>query len=94
MNCRRLGYTKSPTENLLPVLFFSTDQGQFRYSELPNETLFKLLTENMEKLNDREVLLTDEECRRFTCHVVGRERNGMALPFSEQVEFETDFATR
>ena len=54
-------------------------------SDSPNESLFKLLLENMERLNDREVTLTDVDWRRFTQHVQSRNRSGIPLPFPEEL---------
>ena len=54
-------------------------------SDLPNENLFKLLLENMERLNDRDVILTEEDWQRFTQHVQTRPRNGVPLPFPEEL---------
>ena len=47
----------------------------------PNEKLFKLLLESMERLNDREVTLTDFSSLRFTQHLQNRKRNDIPLPF-------------
>ena len=52
---------------------------------LPNENLFKLLLENMERLNDREVMLSEEEWYRFTQHIQSRQRSGVPLPFPEEL---------
>lgn len=54
-------------------------------SDLPNENLFKLLLENMERLNDREVILTEADWQRFTQHIQSRQRNGVPLPFPEEL---------
>lgn len=54
-------------------------------SDLPNENLFKLLLENMERLNDRDVTLTEDDWQRFTQHVQSRPRNGVPLPFPEDL---------
>lgn len=47
----------------------------------PNEKLFKLLLESMERLNDREVTLTDFSSLRFIQHLQNRKRNDIPLPF-------------
>lgn len=39
----------------------------------------------MERLNDREVTLTEIEWQRFTQHVQSRKRNGIPLPFPEEL---------
>lgn len=39
----------------------------------------------MERLNDREVVLTEEDWQRFTQHVQSRPRNGVPLPFPEEL---------
>lgn len=53
-------------------------------SDLPNENLFKLLLDNMERFNDREVTMAEIDWQRFTQHVQGRNRNGIPLPFPEE----------
>lgn len=75
-------------------LFILLESSQVKHSDSPNEALFNLLIEHMEKLNNREIRLTDEDCRRFVWHVIGRERSGFSLPFSEDIVFEKDFSTR
>ena len=37
------------------------------------------------RLNEREVTLTDSDCQRFTQHIQSRNRNGMPLPFPEEL---------
>ena len=54
-------------------------------SDNPNKNLFTLLLENMERLNDRDVELTDEDGQRFTQHIQSRPRNGVPLPFPEEL---------
>ena len=54
-------------------------------SESPNEHLFKLLLENMERLNDREVTLTEEDWNRFLQHLSSRPRHGIPLPFPAEL---------
>ncbi|XP_048580524.1 KICSTOR complex protein SZT2 isoform X3 [Nematostella vectensis] len=49
--------------------------------ELPNETLFRLLIEEMQQLNDREIQLSEQGCRGLVKHVIGRDRNGIPVPF-------------
>lgn len=39
----------------------------------------------MERLNDREVILTEEDWQRFTQHIQSRQRNGVPLPFPEEL---------
>lgn len=39
----------------------------------------------MERLNDREVMLSEEDWHRFTQHVQSRQRNGVPLPFPEEL---------
>lgn len=65
------------------VMFFSSAAADS--SDSPNENLFKLLLENMERLNDREITLTEEDWRQFTRHVQSRRRNGVPLPFPEEI---------
>lgn len=65
------------------VIFFSSAAADS--SDLPNENLFKLLLENMERLNDREITLTEADWQRFTQHVQSRRRNGVPLPFPEEI---------
>ena len=38
----------------------------------------------MERLHNRDVVLTEEDCQRFTQHVQSRPRNGVPLPFPEE----------
>ena len=38
----------------------------------------------MERLNNCDVVLTEEDCQRFTQHVQSRPRNGVPLPFPEE----------
>lgn len=39
----------------------------------------------MERLNDREVVLSDDDWNRFTQHILIRPRNGVPLPFPEEL---------
>lgn len=39
----------------------------------------------MERLNDREVMLTNSNSLRFTQHLQNRNRNGIPLPFPEEL---------
>ena len=39
----------------------------------------------MERLNDRDVILSEEDWQRFTTHVQSRPRNGVPLPFPEEL---------
>ena len=39
----------------------------------------------MERLNDREVILSDDDWNRFTQHILIRPRNGVPLPFPEEL---------
>ena len=39
----------------------------------------------MERLNDRDVALSEEDWQRFTQHVQSRPRNGVPLPFPEEL---------
>lgn len=64
-------------------MFFSSAAADS--SDSPNENLFKLLLENMERLNDREITLTEADWQRFTQHVQSRRRNGVPLPFPEEI---------
>lgn len=65
------------------MFFFSSTAADS--SDSPNENLFKLLLENMERLNDREITLTEADWQRFTQHVQSRKRNGVPLPFPEEI---------
>lgn len=64
------------------ILFFTASDDS---SDLPNENLFELLLENMKRLNNREVQLTEEDCQRYTRHVQSRPRFGVSLPFPEEL---------
>lgn len=68
-------------EMLFPSLKETSPQGSVVSIDSPNEKLFKLLLESMERLNDREVTLTDFSSLRFTQHLPNRKRNDMPLPF-------------
>ena len=37
------------------------------------------------RLNEREITLTESDCQRFTQHVQSRNRNGIPLPFPEEL---------
>lgn len=39
----------------------------------------------MKRLNDREVVLCEEDWYRFTQHIQSRQRNGVPLPFPEEM---------
>lgn len=51
--------------------------------EIPNEALFKLILDEMNRLHDREVLLSDKNCMDLVRHIVQRERSGVPVPFAD-----------
>jgi hypothetical protein len=50
---------------------------------MPNEVLFKLLIEDMNRLHDREIKLSEKNCRELMKHVLQRERHSLPVPFLE-----------
>lgn len=88
-SCRRGSATHQLLDDsgskFLLSFFFSFFLASDDLDDLPNENLFKLLIENMERLNDREVVLSDDDWNRFTQHILIRPRNGVPLPFPEEL---------
>lgn len=50
---------------------------------MPNEVLFKLLIDDMNRFHDREIKLTEKNCRNLMKHILGRERHNLPVPFLE-----------
>lgn len=50
---------------------------------MPNEVLFKLLIEDMNRFHDREIKLTEKNCRDLMKHILQRERHKLPVPFLE-----------
>lgn len=42
----------------------------------------------MERLNDRDIDMTERDCQLLVQHIVGRQRNGVPLPFPEEFGFD------